>query len=32
MIIATFDLSTELGVSGKLDAPVLSMPCGMRKA
>ncbi len=23
MIIATFDLSTELGVSGKLDAPIL---------
>ena len=23
MIIATFDLSTELGVSGKFDAPIL---------
>jgi 4-hydroxy-2-oxoheptanedioate aldolase len=23
MVVATFDLSTELGVSGKLDAPIL---------
>ena len=23
MVVATFDLSTELGVSGKFDAPVL---------